>query len=577
MRSPYDDERRALRRGLALAGLLLAAPSLACGASDGAGDDFGDSGGFGEAGTESGSASEGDASGGGTTTSDSSTSGGDGDGDDEGDTGEPPPPPEEEEEGDFEFPQASGRFVYAANETTDRVAVIDTEDLAIDVVSVSRGPTWVQPIASSSADAGSVAVLSPGSDELTFIRTTAAGVNSLELRAVAEGANALAASPAGDFVIAYHDIDIEAAPVGSDQEITVLSTAAGGPSYALAVGAHPRALEFAPDGSRAFVITDDGVNIIDLGEIADVDKPPLIPVIPDPALDPATVEIQVSASRAQALARVDEETWIAVTDLDDGSQVQLELPGFPTDVDVVADGSFALAVLPSRFGSSLVEIPLPPSTATDFTVAELGEEYVGVAQLGAAGEVALLYTTVDPWALDGEVGPLGDPRLRMTIARRNGGGWDDQLTMFTEVPIRAAGIAPDDANAILLHDEAPWLNSNAPWPYTLIDLAAQFPIRKVQQVQAKPKSVLFTPDGARAAVSIRNEAGSVRAVDLVSLGNFIVDTLPLGSPPQGLGHVEVTDKIFVSQEHGSGRITFVASDGSVQTATGFELNDDVKD
>ncbi len=265
-------------------------------------------------------------------------------------------------------------------------------------------------------------------------------------------------------------------------------------------------------------------------------------------------------------------------DLATGNQTVLELPGFPTDVDVSADGSFAIAVLPNKIASRLVEIPLPVGGPDDFTVTDLGDEYVGVASIGDDGDTALLYTTVDPWELDGEVGPNGDPRKRMTILRRAGtGSWDEQLTMFTEVPIRAVGIAPDSNNAILLHDRAPALNSAAPWPYTLIDLSATCPIRKVQQVTAKPQSVLFTPDGTRAAVAIRDEPGTVRQVDLVDLNSFIVDALPLGSPPQGLGYVEPTDKIFISQEHGSGRITFVSADGSVQTATGFELNDDVKD
>lgn len=493
------------------------------------------------------------------------------------DTGEPPPPPEEEDEGDFRIPQASGQFVYAANETTDRVAVIDTDSLRIDVVSVSRGPTWVQPIPGQAQGAGAVVILSPQSDEVTFIRTTPEGDNSLELRPVAEGANALGVTPNGAFVIAYHDVDQPAAPVGSDQEITVLDTSPGGPAYALAVGAHPRAIEFSPDSARAYVITDDGVNVIDLGNIADIDKPPLVPVISDAALDPETVEIQVSASTGQALARVDEDTTLVVTDLASGAQTELELPGFPTDVDVIDAAGMAIAVLPRKSGSSLVEIPLPVSTATDFVEVELGDEYVGVAQVGADASTALLYTTVDPWELDGEEAPNGDPRQRMTIVRRNGGAWDDQVTMFTEVPIRAVGIAPDSNNAVLLHDKATELNPAAPWPYTLVDLSAQFPIRKVQQVEAKPQSVLFTPDGTRAAVAIRDEPGTVRQVDLVRLSNFIVDSLTLGSPPQGLGHVEITDKIFISQEHGSGRITFVSADGSIQTATGFELNDDVKD
>ncbi len=89
--------------------------------------------------------------------------------------------------------------------------------------------------------------------------------------------------------------------------------------------------------------------------------------------------------------------------------------------------------------------------------------------------------------------------------------------------------------------------------------------------------MLYTPDGARAAVLLRDDAAQVRKVDMVDLGTFIVAPLLLGSPPEGAGHVAATDKIYVSQQHPTGRITFVGATGEVQTVTGYVLNDSVKD
>ena len=40
---------------------------------------------------------------------------------------------------------------------------------------------------------------------------------------------------------------------------------------------------------------------------------------------------------------------------------------------------------------------------------------------------------------------------------------------------------------------------------------------------------------------------------------------------------DVTEKIYVSQAHPTGRITFVGPEGDVQTVTGYVLNDSVKD
>jgi hypothetical protein len=250
-------------------------------------------------------------------------------------------------------------------------------------------------------------------------------------------------------------------------------------------------------------------------------------------------------------------------------------------------------------------------------------EYVGLAHLSPDGETMLLYTTVDPFmaaplrpgdryadALDpfaatggsgstggstgdastgagstdsggdtdgsGGVPPDLDPRQRVTIARRDGGSWAERITLFVDHPVVSVGMAPDGANAMLLHEQDPEQPAT-PWSYTLLDLSKEFPVKKLQVVEAEPRSVLFTPDGDRSVVLIRDDAAGVQRVDLVDLRSFIVDGLGLGSPPEGAGYVEATQKIFVSQEHPTGRITFLDRDGNVETVTGYRLNDAVKD
>jgi DNA-binding beta-propeller fold protein YncE len=507
---------------------------------------------------------------------DDGNQGGDGDGHDDagdgdGDGDGQPPPPEEEEEADFRVPRASGRFVYTASETTDRVAVIDSSTLAISVVTVGREPTVVTPIPGAADEAGAVAVLCGGSSEIAFVRTDAGGATTVEMRPGNAAANEVVSTPDGALVIAYHRAGGPEVPgAASSQELTIVEVDGDG-RWEMAVGANPRALELTADGALAYVVTDDGVNVIDLGALDGLDKPDVIPVSPDTAIDPSTLEVHISSTTHQALARVDGETWIAVTDLDTAERTLIELPGFVTDLDVAADGSFALATLPAAGGSTLVEIDLM-LTAPEPVPHPVPGEYVGLTSLAPSGDRAILYTTVDPFQ-----GALPDPRQRITIARRSADGWTDLTTVFVEVPVRSVGIAPDDANAILLHAEAPELNPHARWPYTLLDLTAAFPIKKLQTAQAEPGPILFTPDGGRSVVVLRDDASDVRRVDMVDLSSFIVTGIQLGSPPEGVGHVEVTDKLFVSQEHPSGRITFIAPDAALQTVTGYELNDSVKD
>jgi len=536
------------------------------------------------------------------------------------------PPPEMEDEGDFRVPRASGRFVYSASETTDSVAVIDSVTLAIDVVGVGRGPTVVAPL---TAD-GVVAVLDQAGNDVAILRTDDQGRTTVEIVPSSPGANNLAVSPDGALLYVYHDVDgPEQLGPGSDQELTVLDVAAS-QAYEMTVGAHPRNVIFDATGSIAYIVTDDGVNVVPTAELSMIGKPELIPVVDDPAIDPATLEIQVAADQGTALARVAGDTRLFATDLASGEQFTFDLPAPSTDLDVAADGSFAIVTLPSTSGSRFVELGLPVSPGDEPIVHDMAGEYVGLAHIAPDGQTMLLYTTVNPFMMEsprspwltnpldpfaggatgssssgstgGTFGSTGDtstgdstatsdgggddgpgdvpsdqdPRQRVTIARRDGGAWAERITLFVDHPVVSVGMAPDGANAMLLHESDPELPAT-PWSYTLLDLSKQFPVKKLQVVEAEPGPVVFTPDGDRSVVLIRDDSLGIQRVDLVDLRSFIVDALGLGSPPEGAGYVDATEKIFVSQEHPTGRITFLDRDGNVETVTGYRLNDAVKD
>ena len=584
--------------------LALAGLTAACGADD-SGAGFGDSGL--------------DSAGGGIDDGDPGAgTGGAGDGDGE-------PPPEMEDEGDFRVPRASGRFVYSASEATDSVAVIDSSTLAIDVVGVGRGPTVVAPLNAE----GLVAVLDQGSDDVALLRTDDDGETSVEIIPSSPGANNLAVSPDETLVYVYHDVDgpTEQGP-GSDQELTAIDVQTQ-QVYEMTVGAHPREIVFESTNERAYVVTDDGVNVVITAEIPMTGKPDLLPVVDDPAIDPANLEIQVAANQRTALARVAGDTRLFVTDLVSGELQELALPGPATDVDIVADGSFAIVTVPSTQGSRFVEIALPVDPAVEPVIHDVDGEYVGLAHLSPDGETMLLYTTVNPFGSEsplqpgwadpdgpmagggsgssggtdtggsstgdegttgdgssddggddgddsGAVPPDQDPRQRITIARRGEGDWSERITLFMDYPIDSVGMAPDGENAMLMHEPSPD-GGATPWSYTLLDVSKEFPVKKLQMVEAEPGAVVFTPEGDRSVVLLRDDATGVRRVDLVDLRSFIVDGLGLGSPPEGAGYVEATDKIFVSQEHPTGRITFLDRDSGVETVTGFRLNDAVKD
>ncbi len=546
--------------------------------------------------------------------------------DDGGDDGDVPPP-EMEEEADFRVPRASGRWVYSASEITNSVAVIDSDTLSIDVVGVGRGPTVVAPLGMQ----GRVAVLDQGSDDVAMLRTSPAGTE-VEIVPSSPGANNLAVSPDGDVVFVYHDVDAsEPLGAGSDQELTVIE-ATTSTVHEMTIGVHPRDVVFTSDSKTAYVITDDGVNIVPMDGLAMIGKPDLVPVVNDPGIDPSTLEIQVAADAGVALARREGEDILFATDLGSGEQFSFQLDSVATDLDIAADGTFAIITLPSTEGSTFMELALPLSSSPTIVSQSVGDEYVGLAHLSPDGDTMLLYTTVNPFPAggsggapplddddpptfggmassssggsdagsssgdtgtdatgsssgdDGQTGdsdtgspipePQDDPRLRITIARRTADTWDDQVTLFVDRPVVAVGIAPDGANAMLLHGRDDSV-SGSPYAYTLLDLTKPFPVKKLQIVQSEPGPILFTPNGDQAVVLLP-DSGTQR-IDRVDLRTFIVDGLALGSPPEGAGFVDETEKVFVSQEHPTGRITFIDPAGQVQTVTGFRLNDAVKD
>lgn len=523
------------------------------------------------------------------------------------------PPPEVEDEADFRVPRASGRWVYSASELTNSVAVIDSDSLSIDVVGVGRGPTIVAPLGTQ----GRVAVLDQGADDVAMLVTSDAGT-SVDIVPSSPGANNLAVSPDGAFVFVYHDVDgPETLGAGSDQELTVIASETQ-VAYEMTVGAHPRDVVFASDASTAFVVTDDGVNVVPMQDLAMLGKPDLIPVVADPGIDPSTLEIQVAADHRVALARREGQDVLFVTDLNTAEQFTLQLDGIATDLDIAEDGSFAIITLPAKHGSAFVELPFPLSGSPQPSLHAVADEYIGLAHLSPDGDTIILYTTVNPFASHGppdrpglaggspqggvttgtdsgststdsgeatlgsstgDPGTTGgtephheDPRQRVTIARRSTGTWDEQITFFVDRPVVAVGVAPDGANAMLMHGEDDG-GGGAPWSYSLVDLTKEFPVKKLQTVGAEPGPILFTPNGDQAVVVVSELA----RIDLVDLRTFIVDGLGLGSVPEGAGFVDATQKVFVSQEHPSGRITFIDANAQVQTVTGFRLNDAVKD
>jgi hypothetical protein len=185
-----------------------------------------------------------------------------------GDGGMPMPPPEKEY--DFAPPTSSQRFVYVAMTAQDELARIDGSTLGVKSTKVGKSPKVVATIPGTDGAVvldsynGTATVVRPvGDSDTTRVLATLQRLNRLDI------------DPSGRYAVIWFDLakaiqEGNIFTVGSFQDVTVVRLAAGNEKAVnLTVGFRPREVQFDATGNRAYVITQDGVSVIDLGYATD--------------------------------------------------------------------------------------------------------------------------------------------------------------------------------------------------------------------------------------------------------------------------------------------------------------------
>lgn len=473
-------------------------------------------------------------------------------------------PPEVEERRDFETPRAGARYVYVANPRRDTVAVIDSTTLAIRSVEAGDGPTYLNVVPGRDL----AIVLNVGSEDATILRTDATGTRTSTV-SVVDGTNTIAVSPDGQHAIAWLDTSVAGAGIGtgSFQDVTLITLdEVLDRSVDLTVGFRPLEVVFAQDGSTAFVVTEDGISVIRFAEIT---APTIVPLLLiDGPSDSIARDVSITGDGRYALVRSEGASVVRLVSLTDATVTSMDV-GVPiTDVDLSPTGNFALLVL--RETATALRIPLPGGfsdpamiVGTTFT-----GETIGSVTITPDGRRALFYTTATPIerliVVDLDAAAAEPPRI---VRLRKG--------------IRAVGVAPDGATAVLVHTRIegdpsdPLVDLDTridrSFGYTMLDLRSGF--AKLQITQAEVGPLALSPEGGYAFTFLRNDAASVRVLQRIALASFLVDDYALGSPPISLGIVPETSRAFVGQLHPEGRIGFLDWEtGDLVSVTGFELN-----
>jgi hypothetical protein len=479
-----------------------------------------------------------------------------------GGTGGTPPDPEDELESAFEAPVATDRFVWTANPESGNVALIDASTYAVRLARAGFRPTTVAALPSPEGEDGAL-VLNQGSFDATVLRVDAGGTLHRQNLETHQGANAVAVSPSGRFAVVWTDaqkLDPEALdPTDSLQDVTVLALGDEPTQTTLSVGYRPSQVVFDAAEARAFVVTEPGLSVIELGDDSRVSA--LVELTQNPVDDPAARDVSVTPDGAFALVRVDGSTKLGVVDVASGERQELELGNFVSDLDLSDDGTAAFAVIGSAEASvsTLVVIPVPVTTsdASSFRRATVPSVVARSVSMSPDGSLALLYSNAEP-----------NPYLAV-LASDDAFEHVSSRALDLKAPVRAVFAAPSGPHGIAFQATDPASTKRGAF-----SLVSSEPNRapKIVATDAPPMAVAFSPDGEDAVIATRDLALGRFGAYLVHLENLEETLITLPSPPLAAGMVPLARKAFVAQAHPEGRITFVnVDDGTWKTLTGFEL------
>jgi DNA-binding beta-propeller fold protein YncE len=497
-----------------------------------------------------------------------------------GQGGEAPPEVEDDRLG---APVSSLRYVYVAMPELDAVARIDGTTLEVSSVAVGERPRTVAAVPGSD----DAVVLDAVSGTAVLLRSQGSGVAQHSLPTLPQ-LNSVAVAPDGRHAVAWFDLARAVAEagslgavteVGSFQEVTLLGLVAGQErAVNLTVGFRPREIEFDTAGERAFVITDDGISVIELAAQLAA-GPAIVPPIPVAAGgDPDDLEVNVLGSGEHAVVRQGGAAQVGVVALSGSARGTLwtvPLPAPATDIDLAPGAARAYAVLRDASALAVIDVPGDAIDPGQMELVDLGGVVAGSLALSTDGGRGILFSNasaVEAVTVIDLVSP-GYPRSTHPLQKT----------------VRQVAFHPAGGAALVVHSRAPGDPAAATTIEEFIDRSAGYSIfslatgfAKLERTDIEPVAAAFAPGAPLAYVALTGGfAGSqdggheLHGIDLQS---GVVQRHLLGTAPQAVGVLPAASAAFVAQRHAAGRVSFVSiPGGQLRTVTGFDLNSRIID
>jgi DNA-binding beta-propeller fold protein YncE len=487
------------------------------------------------------------------------------------------PPEDETDPADTRAPLASKRYVYILSPSANSLTRLDPRTLALEAIPVGATPVDVAVV--------------PGEDAAVTLSALEASLsvvdsNTLPSRVLkvplGRRYGRLAVSSDGAYALAWPD---PSAPPGSGAEgvvalVDLRAVRRGEPPASTvlerATGFRVTDVLFRVEAgvaTRAYVFAKSTVAVLDLTAPRQQPLPVRIALPEAMAQDVASREVVATPDAQRVLLRSTTAPLLAAFD---GTGFRtVTLPEVATDVDLLPDGSGAVAAL--RTASQLAFLELPGDLEDPTGIQLLGVPGVSVGQVvlpqaGGARSALVFTTALNEEALARVEFPAG------TVTRYP-----------LEKRVDRVALSTDGRTALIVHKPEPGTPATDPYEravdldrgYSVLDLASGYQqLRRTGELE--PAQLAFSASGDFVGVTLRGGGEQRHAVDAVDLSTLVPRTLALASPPLFAGGFagdaeETRDRIYVSQLHPAGRISFVDLDAArVRTVTGFTLNSGIE-
>jgi YVTN family beta-propeller protein len=463
-----------------------------------------------------------------------------------------------EEEGAVEAlrPAATDAYLFIANPDRSTLTRIDATDLSVITTPVGSDPSVVR----TTPDGQTVLVLNKASETVSVIDADTLETQTIGLR---PRLNRLEVSPDGRWSISWHDLayetEADANPDGttSYNEVSLVDVE-NRAHVPMVVGFNPRDVAFSADGSRAVVVSDTWLAILDLTQ--DVPAPERVRLAFDTVEPPEAEEVLITPDGDKAFIRQYGTTFLTVVDLVTGELQRIDVGDNATDLDLSPDGAHAVVV--ARASHELWVFDAADPFATPEVIALPPDEVFGALEFTPDGTQGILYTTAS--GLPGRYGAwtVGDP---------------DIVVRPLVKPVHDVKVSPTGGTVLFVHDdeEETGVATSSPfrgaWTLSVVDTATHFanPVR----LAAEPTGFAHGTDGSFGAFVM----GGYRYLEVVDYRSLLFDEVSLKSPATNVGVLPGTATVYASQAHPLGRISFYDVSGKgLTTITGFELNSGIE-